>query len=200
MRILVVSDTHKNLNRFWDVFEKLKRENPVQMIVHCGDYYEDASAIRMRAGVPVTAVRGNCDGDFSGESYVILETEAGDFFVTHGHMENVGHDLQKLCYKAEEAGCIGAIFGHTYRSAYVFAEDMYLMNPGSLQRPRDGSGGTFGILETGQGSVFGKIYRYEDFMSDEGSGGPGGSGGSVKKAQKPASGRLSRMLNYSDRF
>lgn len=52
MRILVVSDTHKNLNRFWDVFEKLKRENPVQMIVHCGDYYEDASAIRMRAGVP----------------------------------------------------------------------------------------------------------------------------------------------------
>lgn len=115
-------------------------------------------------------------------------------------MENVGHDLQKLCYKAEEAGCIGAIFGHTHRSAYVFAEDMYLMNPGSLQRPRDGSGGTFGILETGQGSVFGKIYRYEDFMSDEGSGGPGGSGGSVKKAQKPASGRLSRMLNYSDRF
>ena len=74
------------------------------------------------------------------------------------------------------------------------------MNPGSLQRPRDGSGGTFGILETGQGSVFGKIYRYEDFMSDKGSGGPGGSGGSVKKAQKPASGRLSRMLNYSDRF
>ena len=176
MRILVVSDTHKNLNRFWDVFEKLKRENPVQIIVHCGDYYEDASAIRMRAGVPVTAVRGNCDGDFSGESYVILETEAGDFFVTHGHMENVGHDLQKLCYKAEEAGCIGAIFGHTHRSAYVLAEDMYLMNPGSLQRPRDGSGGTFGILETGQGSVFGKIYRYEDFMSDKGSGGPGGAG------------------------
>lgn len=67
-----------------------------------------------------------------------LRLKPGDFFVTHGHMENVGHDLQKLCYKAEEAGCIGAIFGHTHRSAYVFAEDMYLMNPGSLQRPRDG--------------------------------------------------------------
>lgn len=123
MRILVVSDTHKNLNRFWDVFEKLKRENPVQIIVHCGDYYEDASAIRMRAGVPVTAVRGNCDGDFSGESYVILETEAGDFFVTHGHMENVGHDLQKLCYKAEEAGCIGAIFGQHVGAAVSMSEN-----------------------------------------------------------------------------
>ena len=195
MRILVISDTHKNLSRFWEVFEKLKRENPVQMIVHCGDYYDDASAIRMRAGIPVTAVKGNCDGDFTGESCVVLETEAGDFLVTHGHMENVGHDLQRLCYKAEEAGCIGALFGHTHRSAYVEAEGLYLMNPGSLPRPRDGSGGTFGILETAEDYVFGKIYRYEDFMSG------GGSGQSREdKNQTPARGRLSRLLNYSDRF
>ena len=38
----------------------------MQIIVHCGDYYEDASAIRIKPILlPVTAVRGNCDGDFS---------------------------------------------------------------------------------------------------------------------------------------
>ena len=101
MRILVISDTHGVCDRVYEVYRKLTKQNPVDYIVHCGDYCKDAEEIRMRLGVPVASVRGNCDGDFSGESYVILETEAGDFFVTHGHMENVGHDLQRLCYMKE---------------------------------------------------------------------------------------------------
>ncbi len=42
------------------------------------------------------------------------------------------------------------------------------MNPGSLSRPRDGSGGTFGLLITDEEGVWGKIYRYEDFMAETG--------------------------------
>ena len=45
MRILVVSDTHGKLDRFMRVFEKLKKESPVDLIIHCGDYYEDAMSI-----------------------------------------------------------------------------------------------------------------------------------------------------------
>ena len=42
MRILVVSDTHGDLERFDRVLSKLEKESPVDMIVHCGDCYEDA--------------------------------------------------------------------------------------------------------------------------------------------------------------
>jgi hypothetical protein len=72
------------------------------------------------------------------------------------------------------------------------------MNPGSLPKPRDGSGGTFGILETSQDNVWGKIYRYEDFISKNNSGG-NSSKGSEKKP-KVSGGKLRSLLNYSDRF
>ena len=196
MRILVISDTHGELDRFWKVFNKLNKEAPVQMIVHCGDYIEDAKEIRMRSGIPVVAVKGNCDGEYSHDGYSILETEVGDFLVAHGHMHDVNFSLQKLYYTALDNNCIGALFGHTHRSAFVETGDLYMMNPGSLTKPRDGSGGTFGILETFEDSVFGKIHRYEDFMAEGGTGGNGGS----KPKPKVTGGKLRSMLNYSDRF
>ena len=111
----------------------------------------------------------------------------------HGHMEGVSHDLQRLYYKVLESGCIGAFFGHTHRSAYVDIEGIYLMNPGSLTSPRDGSGGTFGLMETGPDTVFGKICRYDDFIGSGSSGGRGSKSGVT-------GGRLRSLLNYSDRF
>ncbi len=196
MRILVISDTHGELDRFWKVFNKLNKETPVQMIVHCGDYIEDAKEIRMRSGIPVVAVKGNCDGEYSDDGYSILETESGDFLVAHGHMHDVNFSLQKLYYTALDNNCIGALFGHTHRSAFVETGDLYMMNPGSLTKPRDGSGGTFGILETFEDGVFGKIHRYEDFMAEGGTGSNGGS----KHKPKVTGGKLRSMLNYSDRF
>ncbi len=194
MRILVISDTHGDIDRFWDVYDKLRVTDPVQMIVHCGDYISDAQDIRRRAGVPVIAVAGNCDRNFDEDGCSILETEAGDFLVTHGHMQDVGYDLQKLYYKAMENNCIGALFGHTHRASYVSVDDMYFMNPGSLSQPRDNSGGTFGILDTQEDNVWGKIYRYEDFMTSN----SGGSGNTKKP--KVTGGKLRSLLNYSDRF
>ena len=193
MRILVISDTHGQLTRFWDVFNKLMKENPVQMIAHCGDCYKDAEEIRRKAGIPVFAVKGNCDGSRSEEDCLILQTEAGDFFIAHGHMQDVGYSLQRLYYKVLDTGCVGALFGHTHRAKYVTVQDCYLMNPGSLTNPRDGSGGTFGILETSESKVWGKIHRYEDFMSCS------SLGGSNTKS-KVIGGRLRRLLNFSDRF
>ena len=91
------------------------------------------------------------------------------------------------------------------------------MNPGSLSRPRDGSGGTFGLLITDEEGVWGKIYPYEDFMSEIGesraaalSGAAGTSEADPAAAgtsapptgRKPKvkGGHLRDLLNYSDRF
>lgn len=197
MRILVISDTHGDLERFWKVFEKLNRENPVQMIVHCGDYFEDGNAIRKSSGLPVIAVMGNCDGELSEKSYGRLETEAGDFLVCHGHMENVDLGLQSLYYKALEANCIGALFGHTHQNTYVEVDGLYIMNPGSLPKPKDGSGGTFGIIQTSESGVWGKIYNYKDFIVDDNDSNPSCP---PNKKTKVTGGHLKSLLNHSDRF
>ena len=98
MRILVISDTHGVCDRVYEVYRKLTKQNPVDYIVHCGDYCKDAEEIRMRLGVPVASVRGNCDGGFEDTDFSILETEAGNFLITHGHFQNVDLSMQNLYY------------------------------------------------------------------------------------------------------
>ena len=195
MKILVVSDTHGDCSRVIDVYRKLMKESPVDVIVHCGDYAADAKELRARLGAHVARVRGNCDGAFSDSDWSVLETEAGNFLITHGHMERVDSGMQNIYYKALENDCVGAFFGHTHRASYTEMDDLVLMNPGSLTRPRDGSGGTFGLVVTGPDSIWGKIYRYEDFMSS-------GSSSLSSSGQRPKvrGGHLRDLLNYSDRF
>ena len=197
MRILVISDTHGKIDRVIEVYNKLAAEAPVDRIVHCGDFYSDAREIRARLGAPMLAVKGNCDGCFDSESYGILETEFGNIFVTHGHMEDVQFSMQKLFYRAQEMGCVGAFFGHTHRSVFVETGGVSLLNPGSLSLPRDGSGGTFGLVVTSEDELWGKIYRYEDFI---GNGSGGGSGAKSMVKPKVKGGHLRDLLNYSDRF
>ena len=165
MRILVISDTHGKTHRVFDVYKKLAAEAPPDMIVHCGDYYADAQEIHAQLGVPMVAVKGNCDGCFDFGAYSVLETECGDILIAHGHMEDVGFSMQKLYYKALEQGCVGAFFGHTHRSVFVETGGVYLLNPGSLSLPRDGSGGTFALVVTSETGLWGKIYRYDDFIA-----------------------------------
>ena len=198
MRILVISDTHGVCDRVYEVYRKLTKQNPVDYIVHCGDYCKDAEEIRMRLGVPVASVRGNCDGGIADTDFSILETEAGNFLITHGHMQNVDLSMQNLYYKALENDGVGALFGHTHRAVYTQTGDVYLMNPGSLSRPRDGSGGTFGLLITDEEGVWGKIYAYDDFMQENDRG--GAAAPPTDRKPKVRGGHLRELLNYSDRF
>ena len=191
MRILVISDTHAKCQRVYDVYKKLAATAPIDLIVHCGDYYTDALEIQAHLAKKVLWVKGNSDGCFDENEYAILETEAGSFFVSHGHMQNVGFSQQDIYYKALEQGCIGALFGHTHRGKFTDLGDFYLMNPGSLTFPRDASGGSFGLLTVNEGSIIGRIYEYSDFMA---------SIEPPKKKSEVKGGKLRDMINYSDRF
>ena len=46
MKILVVSDTHGDCSRVIDIYQKLSKESPVDVIVHCGDYAADARELQ----------------------------------------------------------------------------------------------------------------------------------------------------------
>lgn len=206
MHILVLSDTHGDTSRAYQVIEKLKKQHPLDLIIHCGDYDKDGVSIGARTGIPVICVKGNCDGSFSENDCAIVETECGNLLVTHGHMDNVDFSQQNLYYRAQEKDCIAAIYGHTHRAACAETGGIHLFNPGSLTRPRDGSGGTFGVIVTGPDYFRGFIQRYDDFMAAEdggcggkGQGGNGSSGGSGG-GRKVQGGYLRSLLNYSDRF
>ena len=152
-----------------------------------------------RTGMPVVWVKGNTDGSFSDDGYSIVDTPFGNLLVTHGHMENVDFSQQNLYYKAMEKDCVGAVFGHTHRSAFTEVNGVYLLNPGSLTKPRDGSGGTFAIIVAEPDYFRGYIHRFEDFMAK--SAGPGSSGNSgTGNKPKVQGGYLRSLLNYSDRF
>lgn len=200
MRILVISDTHGKIQRVIDVYNKLAAEAPVDMVVHCGDLYADAQEIRARLGVPMLAVKGNCDGCFDSEGYAVLETEFGNILITHGHMDDVDFSMQKLFYRTQEMGCAGAFFGHTHRSVFVETGGVYLLNPGSLSLPRDGSSGTFGLVVTSERELWGKIYRYEDFTCASQNGTSGSIQGVSRTKPKIKGGHLRDLINYSDRF
>lgn len=180
MKILVIGDTHRKLNRVRDIWPKLK---DIDLIAHTGDHYADAKLLAEEFHVPVAAVRGNCDS--SGPASEIIETEYGKILLTHGHLEHVNYDLMGLKYRAMEAGCRAVLFGHTHRGLVTEEDGIYFVNPGSLTQPRDESSGSYAIVRTADENFDASIVYYSTIM-----------GG--KKA--PADRLLKSMLNYSDRF
>ena len=183
MKILVIGDTHGKLNKVSDIMPKL---TGLDLIIHTGDYQRDGELLQELYHLPVVSVPGNCDGSYSQNDFEIVETEWGNIFVAHGHAHHVGYKLDTLMYAALEQNCKAAVFGHTHCNFVNEIDGFHLLNPGSLTQPRDGSGGSYGIIRTSDDSFTASIVYYNTVMG-------GGSKGS-------GSGFLKNMLNYVDRF
>ena len=183
MKILVIGDTHGKLDKFRDIFPKLKN---IDLIVHTGDLTGDARAIERETGIQVIGVKGNCDSGGSSEEQRIIDTEYGDILVVHGHRQNVKYRLDNLIYKALEENCRAVLFGHTHCSCIYETDGIYLVNPGSLSLPRDGSNGSYAVVRTSQDSFDASIVYYSTIMGN-------GKG-------RPKAGYIRNLLNYSDRF
>lgn len=182
MKIFVISDTHRKLDKVLEVWKKLTN---VDLVIHLGDYENDARRLEKLLETEVISVKGNMDGSYSTNDYKVLETEYGKLLLTHGHMENVKMSPLNLIYKAGELGCKAALFGHTHQAAYEEAGGIYLVNPGSLSQPRDGSNGSYAIINTEPDAFNCAIVYYSNTTPNK---------------KQPKRGRLSAILNYSDRF
>lgn len=185
MKILLLSDTHGDLSKVYEIYEKL---NNIDCIIHCGDYQKDAYELEDHLGVPVVSVKGNCDGARLLD-HQIVETPYGNILVTHGHLENAGYDYNQLLYAAEAKDCFAVCFGHTHVPMCEDFSGLHLINPGSLSRPRDGSNGSYAILRCSEDDFFANIIYYDTVCGPQ-----------TKKNKKVKGGFLRDMLNYSDRF
>lgn len=179
MKYLVLSDTHGVMGK---VYEVIRQYDDLDAVIHLGDNIKDGDELEKRLDIPVYRVRGNCDGARTKEECSrTVETEAGRILITHGHMDGVNFQLDRLMYRAMEEGCTAAFYGHTHVSFLDDSGEIILMNPGSLTKPRDGSDGSYGIVETEGDSMKCRIVAY-------------------RKPVKAQGGYIRGLINYSDRF
>ncbi len=144
MRIVVLSDTHGRIRNF----EKIYRKQPgADLFLHLGD--GNAEVEMMRGEHPNSAfvtVRGNCDfgSDEPDEKLMVLEGKR--IFFTHGHRYMVKAYLDRFLERAREENADIALFGHTHIAFCEYLDGIYVMNPGSAERPRNGLP-QFGIID-----------------------------------------------------
>jgi len=143
LKIYVISDTHGKIDKATDV---LKRLHGVDMIIHLGDVEKDARRLEELTGKTVISVKGNNDFLSAKEDFLILKTEYGNILLTHGHLFNVKYGLGKLFYRALELECKAVFFGHTHVPVYIETDGVYLLNPGSMTYPSDGTSGSYAVV------------------------------------------------------
>ena len=137
IKILVVSDCHGNR----DIINKilLKEEETTHIFIDCGD-----SLIGDGNPFPFSTVKGNCDIFTKLPKHITLETPLGVIYVTHGEMglSNLSRMILQLNPKPDIL-----LYGHTHMHRYDYINGCHCFNPGSVALPRDGTNGTYLVIE-----------------------------------------------------
>lgn len=133
MKILIVSDSHRQNNNFNKVVDK---EAPIDMLIHCGDIEGCEYDIQSKVKCPVEIVPGN--NDFFSETPKEKEFYLGKYkvFLTHGHTYLVAMGNETIKAEAKARGADIVMYGHTHKPTIDIEEDIIAINPGSLTYPR----------------------------------------------------------------
>lgn len=144
MKILVAADTHKN----FEVLDVCVKNNlDADIIIHLGDGEHEFNDIRkMYPEKAMIYVKGNTDFGNYEETHV-AKIGGYKIFCCHGHTMGVHDGLERLVSVAKENGCNIALYGHTHLYKTELIDGVYVMNPGSLDSPRNHNKPTFGVIE-----------------------------------------------------
>ncbi len=139
MKILVLSDSHGNIQKLKKIIEA---EKIFDLLIHCGDGINDLLHIDLPGGIMVITVCGNIDRaqGISGQTFIVEIINGFKFFITHGDLFGAHHDITGVWSEAKRLGCDIACFGHTHRA---MNDDVspYMFNPGASQT------GMYGIID-----------------------------------------------------
>jgi putative phosphoesterase len=137
MRIIIMSDSHGEMNTIEEVLTRHEHDH----VFHLGDAEISKDLFNMRM------IKGNSYNDDDLPLEILVEIDGIKFFLTHGHLYDVYNGLSKLFYKGKSLNADYCLYGHTHITNYVKYEDVTLINPGSLSRPRDGFS-SYMVLDT----------------------------------------------------
>ncbi len=158
MRILVISDTHRSLNRAIELVHEFSKR--IDAVIHLGDNTEDVDFIRRNYRLPVYVVAGNCDYGSTAPHESVVEFEGKKVFFTHGHYYNVKYNADAVTKRALELGADLCLFGHTHAPHLQLGGDVIVMNPGSLSEPRGGSKPSYGIVKIENDRIIPMVIPY----------------------------------------
>lgn len=150
MKIGIMSDSHGDRRA---VERAVELAGKVDLWLHAGDVTPDAAYLALISAVNVAFVAGNNDWpDGKTADEMIVEAAGHRIFLTHGHIYGVYSTLEMLVKAAKEKDADIAVYGHTH-IAQEAAGEVYILNPGSLARPRDEIRPSFMIVKLEQGAV-----------------------------------------------
>lgn len=149
MRVLIVSDTHRHGNNFYDILEK---QSSLDMVIHCGDV--EGQELEFREVVfnlfqcAFLVVAGN--NDFFSDLRHEVDVMIGGYrtWVTHGHNFYVSMGNEFIKQEAQARGFDIVMYGHTHRPLIEHSGGITIINPGSLSYPRqEGRRPSYVIME-----------------------------------------------------
>jgi hypothetical protein len=145
-KIGVISDTHGLLRP--EAVEALRGS---ERIIHAGDIGSRDVLAQLEKIAPLTAVRGNVDGDWAGAIPFtkVVEVEGVSIYVLH--------ILQQMDLKPEAAGFRLVVYGHSHEPKQEMKNGVLYFNPGSAGPRRFNLPVTVGRLVVGGGRVSGEI-------------------------------------------
>ena len=148
MRILVVSDTHKNAG---NLRTALLAQPQAEVVIHLGDGEDDVALLKSSFPEKMfLQVRGNCDWGSNLPYTGTYTAEGVTIFYTHGHLYSVKSGLYSAVCAAREQKAQVLLFGHTHQALTDYEDGLHIMNPGSAGF----YGPTYGTLDiTPQGIV-----------------------------------------------
>jgi putative phosphoesterase len=154
--ILVISDSHGDITALSAVLAWAK-DKDLDTAVFLGDGAGDLAFASARTvfSLPWHTVRGNGDYDFSIPESIVMEVPPSQkIFLSHGNRLRVRDGKRVIADAARSTGATAALFGHTHIPYCATVDNIFLLNPGSIGRPRSDSGPTFAVLECPESDPF----------------------------------------------
>ena len=145
-RIIVLSDTHSNLNPL--IYNLINKSD---YVIHAGDIldYEILENIKLTSK-ELYAVNGNNDDYSELNDIEVITTSIGDIIVTHGDKYFPDyHDSLREAYP----DALVVIYGHTHLHTLDMTKKPYIINPGAAGKTRT-QGGASCIILSNSGDGF----------------------------------------------
>ncbi len=156
MRITVLSDSHGS---GVTVDRILNRERVSDAFIFLGDVTSDIEDLAFEhSNKKFYIVSGNCDM-FSHYPHNDIANIGGfKIFITHGHTFGVKSGTATLENAARQADCKIALYGHTHIPDIRYADGLYIVNPGSCARSRNGSN-SYAVIDIRKNGILPSIIK-----------------------------------------
>ena len=147
MKIVIVSDTHRDLDVLTEIIET---NRGADLFIHLGDGEQEFQDIQtLYPEKAMIYVAGNCDFGQHEQVHIAKFVDVR-IFCCHGHTLSVNYGLGNLVATAKKNHCSIALYGHTHIPRTELIDGVMVMNPGSPDSPRGKNKPSYGIIEIEQ--------------------------------------------------